>query len=267
MRRLVKALSLATLLLSRSAFAQVAFDAAAGGNTPNGGASSVTVALTTSGSNRFLKCGAATNGNSPTATYAGVSMTCDTAVTSGLVKVYDCALVAPTTGNNNFVFTPNGDSVIAAGCISMTNVDQTTPQSARVTNTGTTSPATVNVTCSASGQMLVDIAGSQKNGASASTLTVGSGQTQRWNNAATTTLCGSDCETGAASTSTESGTITEDWTINANVAWAISASAVFAVGNTACSAGAAPQIIRQYQSSKLAPLRWFLQNGTGREPA
>jgi hypothetical protein len=86
-------------------------------------------------------------------------------------------LIAPPSGTALVVVNLSASSNVAAGAISFTGVDPTTPLGTFVSASGTSTTASVIAT-SASGELVVDTATVNGDGLS---LTVGAGQTQRWN--------------------------------------------------------------------------------------
>lgn len=175
----------------------VAFDSASEGT----GASPLTIAHTTSGSDRvlYVKVTHTSGDSSVTAitdvTYNGVSC----ALKFEEVPNRECAvyrLVAPATGANNVVVTWTGGSNMYAIVESYTGVDQTTPDDAHTTiDAGGTSAS--GSTSSAVGDMVTDCVVS----ASGITgLTVGASQTETHQQiGAGTDSMGASYEAGAAS--------------------------------------------------------------------
>lgn len=113
------------------------FDAATFGGTA--GATSLTIAHTCSGTNRSLYVWTyARNlavGDVTGVTYAGVAMTqigLTQADTNNDLKLW--RLVAPATGANNVVVTNSGSRPMSACVLSLTDVDQTTPDGTVVQN-------------------------------------------------------------------------------------------------------------------------------------
>jgi hypothetical protein len=113
--------------------------------------------------------------------------------------------VAPDTGAHDIVVTYSAveDEMIVGG-MSFNGVDQSTPVGTANSNTGTTATSTVNVT-SAAGDLVVDGTYTGR-----STITVGAGQTSRWEeeNVGGNFSGGGSEEAGAAS-------VTMSWALGA----------------------------------------------------
>lgn len=205
----------------------IALDATNSGQ--NDGASSITVALTVSGSNRLLvvKTHAECNGtptNRPVTgiTYNSVALTQATAISYTTAGSEDDTveiwyLVAPATGANNCVVTFTG---ALDGCVvgveSYTGVSQTSPLDATATAATTAvGPATVNITTTTDNVVLV---GAAHDISSGGTLTANSGQTENYNvsNSGQLRAAGGYEVVGGAGVYTESWTTTSgtrDWMI------------------------------------------------------
>lgn len=162
-----------------------AFDATASGEAV--GASSVTVSLTTSGTNRALVgfIGSAFNPIRTVSsfTYAGVSLgTVRTENTNpNYLRGSLYCLANPASGANNLVGTISANAdCLGVGGVSATAVDQTTPVRSGSPTNAVADSGTVTVTIpSAANDLVVDgvILGSSTGTPS---LSVGAGQTQRW---------------------------------------------------------------------------------------
>ncbi len=131
-------------------------------------------------------------------------------------------LVAPATGANDIIFSQNGANDVVGGATSWTGVDQSTPFGPTATANGTASPATVDVT-SASGEVVVDVVAARN----AATLTVGAGQTQRWNLGVGVIDGGGSTEPGAA-------TVTMSWTLTGTFEWAIAGASLKPASGVSC---------------------------------
>lgn len=195
----------------------VAFDAASSSN--GGVVASLTFSHTCSGSDRLLVVGCAINSGASAAvsgvTYNGVAMTSAGAAVmdGGNTEVSLWYLVAPATGANNIVVSISGTiSGIAAGGTSFTGVDQATPVGTYASANGNSSTASVSVS-SESGGMVIDIAGCFIT----RTLSVGSGQTQRFNTS------GGFVVVGAGSTEPGASSVTMSWSLSSADNWAIAA--------------------------------------------
>jgi len=213
----------------------VAFDAvgpSSAGATAGAG-TTVSWSHTCTGSNRVLVVGAAVNcGSTQTitgVTYNGVAMT---AVPSGRMNSNNTAnvgfvqvwyLIAPATGANTVVITASASVFsFSAGSVSFTGVDQTTPLGAAVTSFGSSAAASVAVTGTTAGNIVID-AVCTGNAVSSS------GQSLQWlRNTDTLSAAGN----GASSTVAGGGTATMSYTVN-NDFWGIVAVEVLAVPGAA----------------------------------
>jgi hypothetical protein len=196
----------------------VAFDAVGPSSAGQSGTltASITWSHTCAGANRYAVVCASfgTSGSDAgitlSATFGGTSMASLGVVhsnngTSGFVQLF--GLVNPATGANTVVVTASsGTNDIVGGSISFTGVHQTTPVGTAVTNFGAATPATVAVTGTTAGNMVVDAVCNGNNITS-------SNQTQRWlKNAFTTTAAG--CAAG--STAAAGGTVTMSYAVTAD---------------------------------------------------
>src|SRR2546427_236510 len=193
------------------------FDAASSSN--NSSAASLTWSHTVAaGSNRLLIVGISTTDSTccttthDSVTYNTVqTMTKISEVTGGSDKVSIWKLVDPATGANNVVVTLSAPTNVKGGAPSWSNVDQTTPVGTAATNTWSSNFPSVTV-ASAAEEVVHDTIGAnvdQDEGA----VTVGAGQTERWN-IRTSHTGGGSTEVGAAS-------VTMSWTMVKNTSWAI----------------------------------------------
>ena len=182
---------------------------------------------TCTGANRFLVVGVSmlsVAGSSVTGiTYNGVALTKigHVASVSGAVRAELWGLIAPATGSNTITVTLS-TALDSVGCaVSFTGVHQTSPtegfNSASATNVGA-ADATVDVTTVADNDWVIDCVATDD-----TAITVGAGQTQRWN---TTGTLGS----GAGSTEgpkSPAGAVTMSWTdVAALATWTISAISI-----------------------------------------
>lgn len=169
-----------------------------------------------------------------TPTYNGVSMTLvpSSGLTSGNREVALYSLIAPATGANNVqvTSTPGVATELTGGAVSFTDCHQTTPTGTAVTGSGTSATPSVNVS-SAATEIVLDNLSIFHDG----TLTVGAGQTQRWN-----AIGVGGFAKYAGSTETGAGTTTMSWSNSTSQAWAISAVAVKPTG--AASSSAVPSL-------------------------
>ncbi|HWO41497.1 MAG TPA: hypothetical protein VNO43_06805 [Candidatus Eisenbacteria bacterium] len=178
------ALLLSVLLTAAPALAAVAFDTVTS-NQKSGSGTTLTQShtVTAGGSDRaiYLLCGLDDNVITLTATYAGQAMTevLRQQSAAGGNSVWIFRRLNPATGPNNWVVTQSvADNMICAG-ISLTGVDQTTPETDSDSNCPTSSTTTVSLTLTtAAGELLLDILGIRNTG---HVITVGADQTERMN--------------------------------------------------------------------------------------
>ena len=156
-------------------------------------------------------------------TYNGVALTAvpSGATTNGQCWITAYYLIAPDTGTHDIVVTVAGNVFdFGAGAISYNDVHQTVPLGTAVTATGTGTTPTVDVS-SATDELVDDGLVIIHSG----TLSVGAGQTQRWNAIATFGFIkyAGSTEVGAAST-------TMSWSNSSSQTWAMVAIPVKPVG-------------------------------------
>ena len=148
-------------------------------------------------------------------TYNGVALTKIDAQNAGTYCRSELwYLIAPAAGTHDIVVTAGAVQAVTiiGGATSWTGADQSAPLGTAAKATGTTTPATVNVT-SVAGEYVVDSACAYK--ATAITMTVGAGQTSAWNETPATGIV------GAGSYEASASTITMSWTLNvASLGWA-----------------------------------------------
>lgn len=187
----------------------VAFDAvgpSSAGQSASGGATSMSWSHTCSGANRYVVVGVsnAEDSSSTTVTFGGVSMTSLGKVhsnnsTSGYVELF--GLVNPTVGASTVVVSSTIGSDLTGGSISFNGVHQTTPAGSPFTAFGDGSGATVIVTGTTAGNLVV---GTIANGASI----ISSDQTSRY-------ICnlntGSAAGNSAGATTPAGGSVTLSW--------------------------------------------------------
>lgn len=144
---------------------------------------------------------------------------------SGAVRAEGWRRIAPSTGSQTIQVTLSVATDSVAGAICFSGVNQTTPEdgsaaTATATNVGA-ADATVNKTTTISNEFVIDTVATDD-----TTITVGSGQTSRFN---ITGAVGS----GAGSTEgvvTTASTVTMSWTnVGAGMTWAILAVAILPV--------------------------------------
>jgi len=194
--------------------------------TPSTGSttgSSLTISHTTSGTERLMLVGVTINQGAhekvASVTWNGTNLSF-VGQKHGHpdVRVEIWSLLAPETGTHNVVvtFDKNLQHSGSAGVLTFTNVDQTTPLGTFAKEKGSgAGPLTVDVPSAP--DELVFAVGASEDGA----LTVGAGQTQRWN-----ITSGSSPETHHSAGSTEDGaaSVTMSWTLGSSADyWAIGA--------------------------------------------
>lgn len=167
------------------------------------------------GTNRLLFVIAKTTNDTgaPTATYNSVGMTQAWTNTQGVYRSTGFYLVAPATGSNTVAITTDGNNN-AGGAVSFTGAHQTVPIGIPNTNAGAFSDAPTVDISAATGDIVIDglTMGT-------SSLTVGSGQTERINNVQFGTTLGSSIEAGAT-------TVTMSWSAGASQSWTIGGVAI-----------------------------------------
>ena len=181
------------------------------------GAGPFTWSHTCSGTDRLLRVTTSHFDSSDTIssiTYNGVALTAVPGGSTNNGQYYVTAyyLIAPDTGTHDIVVTVTGSVFdFGAGAISYTDAHQTTPLGTAVTATGTST--TPSVTVSSAADELVDDGLVIIHGG---TLSVGAGQTQRWNAIASSGFIkyAGSTEGGAAST-------TMSWSNSSSQTWAI----------------------------------------------
>ena len=197
--------------------------------------SSLTWAHTVSGTNRLLVVGIQYYFNVNTfissVTYNGVACTAVPGATINNANYYVTLyyLIAPSTGANNIVVAYGGGAPFETGCgaVSFTDAHQTTPIGTAVTATGSSTSPSVTVS-SGSGEIVMDTLSIVHDGS----LSVGAGQTSRWNDigASGFTKYAGSTEPGAAS-------VVMSWSnTNAN-AWALTAVNIRPTAAVASSTG------------------------------
>ena len=207
------------------AWAQIAFDAGSNSGA-QGTASSYSWSHTCTGSDLVLVVGVSIRHNTVTVTgitYNGIALTqIRTDGRTSLTYSEIWFLKAPATGSNTIAVTLSGGPTRSiSGAVSLTGVDQTTPNDADNGATGSSTTPSASVTTVADNAWIVDVVAVRTG--SSETITVGSGQTQRWNvlDGANGLRAGGSHEGPV----TPAGATTMDWTISASKAWALSAAA------------------------------------------
>ena len=151
-------------------------------------------------------------------TYAGQALTFEDSAQSATVRTEWWLLTNPPTGANTVAVTLSAGVDSAAGAVSFGNVSQANPIDGEAGASGSGNPATVDLTTETDGAWVLDVVATPD-----TAITVGAGQTQRWN---------LSCTLGTGASSTEgpqspAGTVTMSWTdVAALNSWAISAIAL-----------------------------------------
>jgi hypothetical protein len=187
------------------------------------------------GDNRALVVGVALrNASSETVssiTYGGTSLT---QVTSGSaangtnVRVELWYLLAPAVGTDSSIeVTLSGSTAFAAGGVTLTGVNQTTPFDSFTSATGSSTAPSVSVS-SAAGDVVIDIMGC----VDTPTVTIGASQTLQWT-AASPGTPSTDQATGAQSVEGGAASVTMSHTLSSSQAWAIGAVSINPASATA----------------------------------
>ena len=218
------------LCLREELSSTIAYDAS---SSTSGSAASFTFALTTSGANRLLVVGVTIQTNAGQTvsgvTYAGAALTfVRSDIIAGSVRSELWYRIAPATGSNSVVVTLSASAKTAAGAVSFTGVDQTTPVDAQNGATGTSVTPSVTVTTVTDGAWVVDAAAFRSTGVGVPTGNAGAGQTQRWSQyteggGAPLNIRGKASTEGPRS---PPGGVVMDWALSASVDWAISGLAI-----------------------------------------
>ena len=181
----------------------------------NPGSTTFSVSHTTgTGSNRLMLVGISQKNKAVTGvTYDGTPLSLvGEVLTNSNAKVHLYSLLNPPSGTANVVVSLNAnpDKGIVVGVTTFTEVHQSSPLGTFNGAQNSSSTPSVNIS-SAVGELVFDVISVR----SSSSLTVGSGQTQRWN-----TNTGSEIW-GGGSTKSGAGTTTMSWTPSGSVDWAI----------------------------------------------
>ena len=173
-----------------------------------------------------------TTTNVSSVTYGGVSLTRLTYKDNGSQNRTELwYLKNPSSGAANIVVNMASSAMLTAGAISWYNVDQDTTFGTPVTASGSSQTPTVNVS-SASDEVVVDAVAGHID-MSVGTMSVGSGQTQRWNRTQTESLMHG--ETAGGSSEPGASTTTMSWSLSAggmSYSWSISAVSIKPISNT-----------------------------------
>lgn len=197
----------------------VATSASAGGTL----ASSLTFAITPSGSDRYLACGVAVQDTSKTVssiTFNGTALTKLTSIDNTddpgrQSRAEYWYLIAPSATTANVVVTLSSATAVAAGCISFTGVDQSAPHGTPASAKGDGASTSVSVS-STTGELVVDVTSIR---VGTTTITAGAGQTERVEQESTTGAgCPSACP-GAGNATL--GMSSEDGATTTTMSWAV----------------------------------------------
>ena len=110
------------------------------------------------------------------------------------------------------------NTAFAAGAVSYTGVNQTTPLGTAASNKGKSTTASVSVS-SAAGELVVDAVG-RRSDVTSNPISPGAGQTQRWNTH-TGANSATNGATGGASEKAGAATVPMSWTWSGSIEWAI----------------------------------------------
>ena len=200
----------------------ITFDAASSAKVSS--SSSLSWSHTCSGSERLLVVGTNSGDLSPgdrpvsSITYNSVNLTKVRSDDSGNGRSEIWYLVNPASGVNTIQVNYAGTNVnVQAGAVSLNGVDQSSPLDAHNGATGSSSSPSVSVTTIADNAWVLDALLVDNS----PTITVGSGQTQRWSQNNTNSR-------GRGSTEgpkTPAGSVTMSWSLSSSRSWRISAAA------------------------------------------
>jgi hypothetical protein len=150
-------------------------------------------------------------------TFNGVTLTSSGTLLNGSdIKVQTFYLIAPASGTANIEVTLSGTADVTAGAVSYTGSHQTSPIGTPATATGSDDTPTVNV-ISATGQIVQDVLGVFAI-AGPPFITVGGGQTERWNGSPGNVEVG-----GGGSTESGGASVTMSWSLDTSYPWALQA--------------------------------------------
>lgn len=212
------------LFTSISSVAQIVVENASSNTADNVSSLSVSHTVNTS-NNRLLLVGVSLRRNKADAqvssvTYGGTPMNqVGTQIVDGDDKqgrVYIFSLVAPAVGTANVVanFSSNPDRGVVVGAVSFSDVDQISPLGGFFSSQGSSNNPSLEVT-SATDELVFDVITFKKE-----SLTVGAGQTQRYNGFS------GDEMYGASSTKPGTSTTTMSWSPSGSDKWAMGAVSI-----------------------------------------
>jgi hypothetical protein len=210
----------ASTLPISAAPAGVAVDNITTNSSANPGSTTFSVSHTTgSGLNRLMLVGISQkNKLVNSVTYGGVPMTLvGEEISNGNARMHLYMLLNPTPGTADVVvnLSANPDKGIVVSATTFTGVNQTTPLGIFNSATANSNSPTVTVS-SATGELVFDVMTMRQQ-----TITVGAGQTQRWN-----VNAGGEIYGGAGSTKPGAASITMSWTPSGSKEWAIGAVSI-----------------------------------------
>lgn len=182
----------------------------------SGAASSITLSHTTSGTNRYLACGVAVQDTSKTVTsltFNGVALTRLTFFNNPDSPGRESRaeywyLVNPPATTASVVVTLSASTAVAAGCVSFTEVSQSTPHGTAATGKGDAESTSLDVS-SVSGELVLDVMSMR---VGTTPIIVGAGQTEQVNK-----VSGAGFGNATLGMSTEAGatTTTMTWSVAA----------------------------------------------------
>jgi hypothetical protein len=160
-------------------------------------------------------------------TYAGQSMTFLAGVNNPGARIRSemWYIIAPATGANNIAITFSASVRAVAGGMSYTGVHQAAPFGTAATASSDGSTTASVVVSSAAGELVVDTVGNRENTSETQSLTVGAGQTQRYNGVSRTGTISNSNVVGAGSEEAGAASVTMSWAAGpSSQDWAIVAA-------------------------------------------
>jgi outer membrane protein assembly factor BamB len=222
-------------------------------NNGNASQSTLSWSHTTSGTNRVLLVGVSWAGTQTVSsvTYAGTAMTSIGSVSNSsnakaqLFYLVESSLPASGTSNTVLVTMSAASTETVGGAVTFRGANQTTPVGPFASATGTSTTPSVSVT-SNTGETVIDTVEVH----SSTAMTVGGGQTQRWQ------MLPSSFR-GAGSTEAGASTVTMSWT-SGSAAWAIGAVGVKPAGT--CSSVSDATYVTANTTGTQATVYWSSGN-------
>ncbi len=252
-----------TINLAPSCVGAIASDSSSSA-TANSSVSSLTWSHTTSaGSNPVLLVSVAWRDNGSTissVTYNSISLTkvgSTVASYNGFVLLELWQLVAPPAGTFNVVVTRSGSARMAAGAITLTGVDQTTPIEATNSATANSTTPSVSVTTVSNNAWVLDVLAFRREGNGAGdvpTGTPGAGQTERWSAYVDSGSVTSDPRNKGSTKGpiTPAGAVTMSWALSGAVEWVHFAASIKPAGAGATLSSAVNQTFTVGQAAATA---------------